>query len=229
MGETSTSSALASAEQEELAAYYRELADLYRFYGGALVKELSTDQIDILAQGEFSQESTDEEEAEGLRWMRSYLAHRGSDPRTDLAVDYARVFLAAGIFEGDTAVPYESVYLSEEGILMQEPRDEVVLAYRAYGYQVDPDLQTPEDHAGFELEFMAMLSDRIADAIEAGVDCSEDVSAQSAFIDAHILSWFPMLRDRVDKFAEYRFYPALMRMIIGAVRENRSVNSTIVS
>lgn len=227
MTDLATASTEPEVGQAPSSEYYRGLADLYRFYGSALFRELTEEQISILAETEFPDDSADEGEAQGYRWMRTYLARRGSDPRTDLAVDYARVFLAAGTYDGATAVPYESVYRSDSGILMQEPRDEVVLAYRAYGFAVEPDLQTPEDHAGFELEFMAILSDKIAGRLEAGEDPAADIAAQSAFIDEHILSWFPQLMERVDEWAELRFYPALMRIIVGTVRENRSANEEL--
>jgi anaerobic sulfite reductase subunit A len=44
---------------------------------------------------------------EGYRIFEDYFRNPGLDPLTDLAVDYARVFLGAGIAEGDVAYPYE--------------------------------------------------------------------------------------------------------------------------
>lgn len=44
----------------------------------------------------------------------------GSDPLTELAVDYARVFLGAGVAGKDAAYPYESVYTSPQGLVMQQ-------------------------------------------------------------------------------------------------------------
>ena len=136
------------------AEYYRDLAALYRFYSSAFLYELTPEQIELLAEANLGADVTEgdeSEEAQGYRWMRHYLAHRGADARRDLAVDYARVFLGAGVYDGDTAVPYESVYLSKEGILMQESRDEVVACYRAAGFAVRGEMNVTEDHAGFEL------------------------------------------------------------------------------
>ena len=216
-------------EREDTVARYRDFADLYRFFGGAFLYELTAEQIDLLADAEFPEDAADEQLAEGYRWLRTYLARRGEDPRGDLAVDYARVFLAAGVYEGDTAVPYESVYLSEKHILMQEPRDEVVAAYRAWGYEVRDDMNVPEDHAGFEFEFAALLADRIADAVEAGGDCSAEVGALTDFIERHMLSWLPQLQDRVDTFAEFRFYPAMMRIACGTLRQNLAENGRLAA
>ena len=217
----------AQLDAAETAARYRDYADLYRFLGGAMLYELTDEQITILADSDFPDDDDDPSCAEGYRWMRTYLAHRGSDARRDLAVDYARIFLAAGVYEGDTAVPYESVYLSEEHILMQGPRDEVVAAYRERGYAVREDMNVPEDHAGFELEFVALLADTIADGLETGEDFSGALAQQSDVIDKHLLSWLPMLQERVDQFAETRFYPALVRIAIGTLRHNRADNEQL--
>ena len=216
-------------ERALAAERYRDYADMYRFFGGAMLYELTAEQIDLLAGADLSaDDDMDPEAAEGYKWLHTYLSRRGEDARRDLAVDYARIFLAAGVYEGDTAVPYESVFLSEEHILMQEPRDEVVSAYKAWGYAVRDDMNIPEDHAGFEFEFAALLADRIADALEAGEDCSAEVAAQSDFIEKHMLSWLPMLKDRVDTFAELRFYPALMRIECGTLRENLADNTSLL-
>ena len=220
------------------AAYYRDAAALYRFYSSAFLYELTAEQIELLAGlvddlAADLAEDDDSPLAQGVRQMRTYLARRGADARRDLAVDYARVFLAAGVFEGDTAVPYESVYLSKEGILMQEPRDGVVACYRAAGFAVREDLAVPEDHAGFELEFCALLCDRVAEALEAGdpsdAAVRECVGTLDAFAEAHLLSWLPLLQERVDTWAELRFYPAFMRMVIGTLHELRAANAELLA
>jgi len=216
------------------AEYYRDLAALYRFYSSAFLYELTPEQIELLATADMGADIADDDtsdEAQGYRWMRAYLAHRGPDARRDLAVDYARVFLGAGVFEGDTAVPYESVYLSEEGILMQEPRDEVVACYRKNGFAVRGDMNVPEDHAGFELEFCALLCDRAAEALEAGDSeaLRGVLGEQSGFIGQHLLSWLPMLQARVDTWAELRFYPALVRIVIGTLHENLAANAELAA
>ena len=45
--------------------------------------------------------------------------------RQELAVDFAGSILAAGSYEERRATPYESVFTSETGLLMQEARDDV--------------------------------------------------------------------------------------------------------
>lgn len=211
------------------AAYFGDCAAMYRFFSSILLRELTAEQIEILASSDMDCPDDGSEAVEGYRWLRTYLKRRGGNARQDLAVDYARVFLAAGTYVGDTAVPYESVYLSEAKILMQEPRDEVVAIYRSCGFAVTEDLQVPEDHAGFEMEFMALLCDRIAEKFGEGGFPAEELKIQKDFIEEHLLSWLPMLQERVDKYAELRFYPAMLRIAIGFLRQTRDADEKLLT
>ena len=139
-----------------------------------------------------------------------------------LRVDYARIFLAAGVYEGETAVPYESVFTSEDGLMMQAARDDVLEYYRKEGLAVDGSLQTPEDHIAFELEFLALLCDHMADALEASDDAEAVrlASVQRSFAESHVLNWAGALAERVDDYAEEAFYPAFMRYAIAFVEDD---------
>lgn len=212
-----------SAVRVEHDAYFEGAADFYRFLSNALVRELTEAQIDALASLDLEFADDGGDLARGLKGMRVYLKRRGCNAREDLAVDYARVFLAAGVYEGDTAVPYESVFTSPEKILMQDARDDVVRIYRENGLAVDPDLKVPEDHLGFELEFVAFLCERVA---KAGVESAEGeklLGTLKEFIKRHLLNWVPELRDRVRETAELRFYPAVMDLVVGYVKGTLSV------
>jgi TorA maturation chaperone TorD len=154
--------------------------------------------------------------------MKNYLARKGDNARQDLAVEYARIFLAAGTYDGDTAVPYESVYTSEEGLLMQDSRDEVVYLYGSNGLKIDDAVLIPEDHLGFELEFMALMCNRIALKLAQNDDTVADVLETAlAFIDKHLLNWVPLLQKRVEDFARRPFYPGLVQLTLGFIHMNR--------
>lgn len=118
---------------------------------------------------------------------------------------------------------------------MQDSRDEVLACYRSHGLTVDGELHMPEDHLGFELEFMALLSREIAEAIEAkqkdegtsGEPLSDLLSEQISFIDSHLLNWVPDLLERIEDFAELPFYTSLTAVVIEYIRFNRSLNASI--
>lgn len=238
-----------AGEAVELRAFFENAAAFYALLSSIFYLELTEEQIDGLAESGFAFPDDGSEMGDACASMRRYLARRGPDARQDLAVDYARVFLAAGVYEGETAVPYESVYTSPEGILMQDSRDEVVREYRRWGLAIPRDLNVPEDHLAFELEFMGHLSERIAaglgaegalagavgQAVERSPKVGEDVSAddahdarvmmeaQAVFIDEHLLNWVPRLLERVRKFARTPFYPAITQIALSYIGENRAV------
>jgi TorA maturation chaperone TorD len=199
----------------------RARASFYRFLSHTLLHEFTADQIDLL-RGIGVPDSDNALVREGFAHIKRYLAKAGADPRTDMACDYARVFLSAGVYDGLTAEPYESVFTSDEHILMQDSRDDVVAVYRAQGIDIDRELHMPEDHLGLELEFMAIMADRTADCFEnRDDDASGLLAIQSSFIDRHILNWIDALAEKVDAFAKLPFYPAIMQIIKGYVSSDR--------
>ena len=135
---------------ETRAAFCRFLASLYLY-------KLADEQIEAFAHIEIAGDGTAIDE--GLRAIKEYLRHRHGGTRQELAVDYARVFLGAGSYDRILAPPYESVFTSEERILMQDARDGAVTYYRRGGLDLPADNTTPEDHLGFELQFAAVLAD----------------------------------------------------------------------
>ena len=99
----------------------------------------------------------------GWKLIADFLAKRDMGTRLELAVDFACSILAAGTYEERMATPYESVFTSESGLLMQEARDDVYRLMCEAHLGVKEELRTPEDHLSFECEFMAKLADRQAE------------------------------------------------------------------
>ena len=204
---------------EELAEIMDGRAGFYHFASDALLHEFTKDQLAELKTMQVD-EGASEEMREAFGKIKRYMKHCGTDPRTDLAVDYARVFLSAGVYNGLTAEPYESVFTSEDQLMMQDARDDVVKVYRSQGIQVDPELRIPEDHLGLELDFISTMSSRTAQYIREA-DASEGdygkvavaVLVQRDFIANHILNWVDPLIEKVDEFSKLPVYPAIMRII----------------
>ena len=214
---------------EEIIEFCENAAAFYRLLSSVFYLELTEEQIDGLAASGFAFPDDGSPMGDACASLRRYLTRRGADARQDLAVDYARVFLAAGVYEGETAVPYESVYTSPEGILMQDARDDAVRTYRRWGLALSADLNVPEDHLAFELEFMAHLSDRIVARLRAGESADEELAAQKRFIDEHLLNWLPALGERVERWARLHFYPAMMQVALCYLKENRAVIEEVLS
>lgn len=125
--------------------------------------------------------------------------------RTDAAAEFAALLLN---MSADPVFPYESVYTSDERLMMQQARDEVLALYRREGFVRADEVNVPEDHAGIELEFMARLCQREADALEAcdaaGVGATRRV--QEEFLRAHLVRWMPEFCDDLEKRAKSGLY-----------------------
>lgn len=194
----------------ELAADLRQAnasrAEFDRFLASLYLYELTADQVEALAGVTVEDDGSDV--ARGLGIIREYLRHRDRATPQALAVDYAHVFLGAGTYDKIMAPPYESVFTSEERILMQDARDGALAYYRAEGLELPADNTTPEDHLGFELQFAALLAERMAEALEAGeaARAAELADLQRSFFTYHQANWLPALCDAVEEHAQTAFY-----------------------
>lgn len=130
------------------------------------IKPLTQEQIDNLAGKDFSLFGAgDQLLTEGFNDISRYLRKRNTGTRQELAIDFTSCFEGTKAYQGRSAVPYESVFRSETGLLMQGPRNEVFNIYKKAAVKLREDLHLPDDHLAFELEFMAILSDRTAEAL----------------------------------------------------------------
>jgi anaerobic sulfite reductase subunit A len=123
----------------------------------------------------------------------------------DLAVEYAGLFLNAG---KHPVHPYESVYTSREGLVMQKARDEVLREYRQQGLARSERFNEPEDHLAIELEFMAFLCRKTIEALESD-DLEQAVAClqkQKEFLDEHLLTWCPRFCSDLAVASESGFY-----------------------
>ena len=119
----------------ELADYLQAGETTYRFLSQMLFRELNAEAIEALRGQDWPRNTGSETLDLGYGQVRRYFSFASTDTRTQLAVEYARIFLAAGVFSQDvaTAVPYESVFTSEGRLMMQKSRDDVVRRYAGAG------------------------------------------------------------------------------------------------
>ena len=190
---------------------------MYRLLGRIYKEEIDQELFNQLSTLRFSSECDEGELSEGYREFEAFFQKTYLDPITDLAVDYARVFLGAGIFEGTSAYPYESVYTSPERLIMQDARDEVLAMYREFGLDKDEKLNIPEDHIGFEFEFMIYLCQACKEALHN--DNYEKAEAliqtQTLFLQKHLLNWTSLFCDDILICAQTDFYKAVAKLTRG--------------
>ena len=122
----------------------------------------------------------------------------------DLARDFAYLFLT-----GPKSVPMcESIYLSPDHLLMQEPYTQVLLDYETIGFRASDDLKEPEDHLATQFKFMAVLSQRIRLTIAAGDadNAARLVNFQKTYLENHLAKWVPSFCYLLNKAAEGRVF-----------------------
>lgn len=161
---------------------------------------------------------------EGVALLGTSLEDPRPDLLTDLAVDYARVFLGAGIPDGKAAYPFESVYTSPERLIMQDARDEVLSIYRAHGVGKSEAWGEPEDHLALELELMGYLCHKGAEVARSGEKnvLLALVRDQLDFVRGHLLRWVPTFCRDVEHYAETNFYRAVAKMTCGFLEADES-------
>ncbi|MDO5530899.1 molecular chaperone [Sutterella sp.] len=184
-------------------SFYALLARIYRI-------EADQALITGMQAMTFPKETGSEKLDRGYRALEAWLAAPGEDPVEDLAVDYARVFIGAGIQGKEAAYPFESVYTSPQGLVMQDAWEKVCALYRAHGLGRPEHCDVHEDHIGLELDFMTRLIDEALAAGEKGDEGAllGSLAEQKVFIETHLLNWIHGFLSDVRKYAESPFYLA---------------------
>lgn len=154
---------------------------------------------------------------EGYRLVATYLSNTWDNSVTELAVDYARVFIGHGVDAFSAAYPFESVYTSEKRLLMQEARDEVLTIYRSAGLDKQDTWKEGEDHVALELEFEQILANRTIGALEHSDENEAIVllNTQKNFLDDHLAAWVPMMTADMKRFAQTDLYRGLAYLTDG--------------
>lgn len=204
---------------EEMAALSRNRAATYGLLSRLCRAEIDQPLLDEL-HGQLYQVSTGNANIdEGHRLVATALSGIWENTLTELAADYLRTFLGHGYSGHSAAYPFESVYASEKRLLMSSARDEVLALYRAAGLDKKPEWKEGEDHVALELEFMQILAERTAAALEAGKEgeAIRLLRSQKSFLNDHLGAWVPLLADGMRNFAKTDFYRGLSYLLEGFV------------
>jgi putative dimethyl sulfoxide reductase chaperone len=212
--------------KQDLIEFFDANAETFTFLSQVFFKELTADAIDELAAGQWPETTGNAKLDRGYNLLRRYFKFSAGDRRSQLAVEYARIFLAAGVHSADTAsaVPYESVFTGEEHSVMGESRDQVVRWFVEDGYQVNPDLHEPEDHIAFEFEYLASMNAKASALVAAGDNmlARKNAKRQVRFIDDHLLNWIGLLSQAAAASAKTTFYTGMLLVAEGALEQARA-------
>ena len=137
-----------------------------------------------------------------------------------LLLDYSRLFL--GPF-GVLAKPYGSIYLDSGKQVMDASTIAACELYQEGGFDVDESFREAPDHVAVELEFLYLLTHRIATASASGDMAERDrlAAVKRRFLDGHLGQWVGSFADNVEQGAETAFYRRLASLTCNFVREDR--------
>ena len=182
-----------------------EAAVFFRFLGTLLQNEPSSTSMDTLKrEGLFealpyaqTHELVQKGQLEISQWLNS-----DADHVMDARCDYMRLF--AGI--GNSAVrPWGSFYMSNERLSFQAQTLKIREVYKRHGLELVLKNQEPDDHIGYELEFLAYLTeqDKMAEALD--------------FINVYMNPWLFKWLASVEKYSSTGYYQGLAKIVAGGV------------
>ena len=165
-------------------------------------EELSSDTISVLQAEEFplclqlELVSDKGREATQLFYEGVRLIAQNPDAAMldELAADYAGIYLTHTL----RASPFESVWIDEEGLTMQEPMFQIRDAYRRHGLCARDWRKRSDDHLVLQMQFIAHL-------FEKRVDLGEVAD----FLDEHLLRWLPDFASIIASRSATPFYAGL--------------------
>jgi TorA maturation chaperone TorD len=114
----------------------------------------------------------------------------------ELELEFARLFLTPG-----GVYPYESMYLGQEGHLMDEPFVQVRRFYREHGVCVQPGHPYPDDHLAVEVSFLAHQW------------AAGETSTFYRFLSEHVLRWVQSCLEDLRSKTRSPWYVAIVDLL----------------
>lgn len=189
-------------DASERAEHARWRAALYGLASRAFLQEPSDEELKASIAA--AQAALEAGEGWSLPCERELLAHLASFDAEDNALgtqvrsEYAELFVGP---RPPLAPLYESIYVGYPRRLLSETTKCVRDAYERCGLAVAKRNRVPDDHVGYELEFMAALAQREAEALEVGDEESAKRwrSERGRFLEEHLRCWIEPFCSRLHE------------------------------
>lgn len=148
--------------------------------------------------------------AEGMRQAIAALPQEEEAALRALQVEYTYLFINA--VPRVPAPPYASAYTGQ-GLLMGEPAEAALVAYRQAGLTLAEGYRDLPDHVAAELEFLASLGEQALAAQESSEErAGQWLAQQQAFLNQQVRPWLPSFCRRVEAAARLPFYRELAHL-----------------
>ncbi len=183
-------------------------SEFYRLLSSLFLKEASMEVLEKLS-------SLSLPPVRSKKSIEGLIPPKGKELKSfkeELDVDFARIFLG---MNSKGAFPYESVYRSKLGLLMQDPFDEVRAFYNKTGVTKNSCLPEPDDHIGIELAFMATLAHQAGMALKNGnkQEALTHLEQQREFLRQHLSPWVLSLCMDIQEVAWTEFFKSLASLL----------------
>lgn len=156
---------------------------------------------------------------EGIELLEAYINQETPLEKLadELTIEYDSLFIGAG---KPPVPPWESLWLGGERLFSLNETLEVRRHYAKRGLLPERLNKEPDDHIGFELQFMYILSEKTAKAIESGDyrDAAALIGDQRDFLKNHLLKWAPDFAERVYLNAGTDFYRGAAAILSGFLK-----------
>ncbi len=206
-----------SKQQRQEARIMAQLrSEIYQWFAQVLSKELTKEEIQIYQDGalntifELFVEIGLSLEVERFQTAITKLADL-THPELELKADFAACFL---LDEQSGAMPYASLYLSEDGMMYSEAERKMRELLSKSGLMILESFKEPSDHLAIYLSLLQKWCQQLRDEIEHESNISEylhnEYLAQRTFINDGILLWLPNWHDRLSRITHCQtgFYQA---------------------
>ncbi len=134
-----------------------------------------------------------------------------SSPWKDLEAEYI-----AKLDIGNHQTPPCSLH---EGVIRRnvtrvETFTDLLRCYDYFGVNLSKSRRRYPDYLGVQLEFMAFLGRKVTQVEEDRDDSVPLRRAQRDFLERHLLSWVPLLTEKIERTVHESFYKSLSRLLL---------------
>lgn len=202
-------------------------AQLYRWLSNCYVRELDADVLGNYVSSEGQRFLCELAETpsmrEGALSLQEALKQDADSKELALQLAGAYAFLFLGVGGRRTASLYESVYVSKNQCLYQEPHLQMKEILRRHGLTPPEGFREPLDHIAVQLDFMAQLAQRAADLglPKQQKEFQDLLFEQQQFLNQHLLNWVPQFCKDCAERDPGGFYKGAALILKALLEEDR--------
>ncbi|MDI6801410.1 MAG: molecular chaperone TorD family protein [Thermodesulfovibrionales bacterium] len=194
----------------------------YSFLFRSFIEEASKDFIENIKGNDvliFLPYINDDENIKaGIELIEGYINKKVSTEHLldELSSEYSSLFIGAG---KPLVSPWESVALGSGRLFSVNETLDVRKYYAKHRLLPERLNKEPDDHIGFELQFMYILADKTAKALESEdyKSAAELLNDQKKFLENHLCKWADLFAEDVCSKANNDFYIGAAKILKGMI------------